>query len=378
MSKAYDSDQASDATLDEDRAPSVATENSIPPMWRTGLQETVPNMNLVNQKLGVDTVDIVSVLSTPMEEHHPHQQAITHRSIDEETASQASTMDGNEEQYVEPKRAPKVLSATKVLASVQEPTSPAPAPYVPGPLESQLAALMSKLIYIEQKQPTISVLPEEFQEMQARLKALEEEKKMWWTRHEAIWALRDEDVENNIKIRVSYIERPLDHQETYANNFLPAQGLLARTRRDLEATQKLREDDLLNVQTVRSKLAEKTRELERVQAQTGRHSPARSRTMSYIERRDTSDLFTAAKVSALEQRTLELEERNSDLLAQLEAAKGAANLDDLNRTTAHEAWKDTVADLESQVKAKDAEIARLEPVNGCGNGCSSISGLASR
>jgi hypothetical protein len=37
----------------------------------------------------------------------------------------------------------------------------------------------------------------------ARLKALEEEKKLWWKRHEAIWSLRDEDVENNIKIRVS-------------------------------------------------------------------------------------------------------------------------------------------------------------------------------
>jgi hypothetical protein len=38
--------------------------------------------------------------------------------------------------------------------------------------------------------------------MQKRLKALEEEKKTWSKRHDAIWALRDEDVENNIKIRV--------------------------------------------------------------------------------------------------------------------------------------------------------------------------------
>ena len=61
---------------------------------------------------------------------------------------------------------------------------------------------MSKLIYIEQANPAVSVTPEEFQTMQERLKALEEEKKTWWKRHDAIWALRDEDVENNIKIRV--------------------------------------------------------------------------------------------------------------------------------------------------------------------------------
>ena len=85
----------------------------------------------------------------------------------------------------------------------QEPASPAPAPHIPGPLESQLAALMSKLVYIEQANPTITVKPEEYEQTMARLKALEEEKKLWWKRHEAIWSLRDEDVENNIKIRVS-------------------------------------------------------------------------------------------------------------------------------------------------------------------------------
>jgi hypothetical protein len=57
---------------------------------------------------------------------------------------------------------------------------------------------------MEQSNPVVSVSPEEFQDMQKRLKALEDEKKTWTKRHEAIWALRDEDVENNIKIRVSY------------------------------------------------------------------------------------------------------------------------------------------------------------------------------
>jgi DNA repair exonuclease SbcCD ATPase subunit len=71
------------------------------------------------------------------------------------------------------------------------------------------------------------------------------------------------------------------------------------------------------------------------------------------------DLFAAAKAAALEQRALELEQRNMDLQSQIEQLKGGANIDDLNRMTAHKAWKDTVAELENRVKAKDAEIARL-------------------
>lgn len=142
--------------------------------------------------------------------------------------------------------------------------------------------------------------------------------------------------------------------------------MLAKCRRDLEATQALRNEDLINVQVVRSKLAEKTRELERSQAQTGRASPSRGRPGSFFERRGTSDLFTAAKIAALEQRALELERRNSDLVAQLQTSRAGMNIDDLNRLTAHEAWKDTVTDLESKLKAKDAEMARVRPVSSAG------------
>jgi hypothetical protein len=119
---------------------------------------------------------------------------------------------------------------------------------------------------------------------------------------------------------------------------------------------------LNNVQLVRSKLAEKTREVERLQAlqaQNGRASPNRGRPGSFFERRDTSDLFTAAKVAALEQRALELEKRNSDLVSQVEASRAGVNIDDLNRLTAHQAWKKTVTDLESKVKSQDAELERL-------------------
>jgi hypothetical protein len=134
--------------------------------------------------------------------------------------------------------------------------------------------------------------------------------------------------------------------------------MLAKARRELEETKKLREEDLNNVLVVRAKLAEKTRELERIQAQGGRTSPSRGRPASYLERRGTSDLFVAAKTAALEQRALDLEKRNSDLVAQVERLKGGASIDDLNSFTAHQAWKTTVSDLEAKLKAKDAEVAR--------------------
>jgi predicted nuclease with TOPRIM domain len=134
--------------------------------------------------------------------------------------------------------------------------------------------------------------------------------------------------------------------------------MLAKARRELEGMTKLRDEDLSNVLIVRAKLAEKTREVERLHAQTGRMSPSRGRPASYLERRGTSDLFVAAKTAALEQRALELEKRNSDLVTQVETLKGGAGIDDLNRLTAHQAWKDTVVDLEAKIKAKDAELVR--------------------
>jgi predicted nuclease with TOPRIM domain len=139
--------------------------------------------------------------------------------------------------------------------------------------------------------------------------------------------------------------------------------MLAKARRELDGMTKLRDEDLSNVLIVRAKLAEKTRELERLQASTGRISPSRGRPASYLERRGTSDLFVAAKTAALEQRALELEKRNSDLVTQVETLKGGAGIDDLNRLTAHQAWKDTVVDLEAKLKAKDAELARARSGN---------------
>lgn len=329
-SQSYDSDNFSDTASEDSRANfRTVPDSTMPPMWRD--QPRIPVNASGPQRGGNDREAAVLMKLQQQEVPRTHQ-------IDDDATSRSSTLDGNEDDHYpqKPQNMPAALAVRRKEDAGNESTSPARAPHVPGPLESQLAALMSKLIYIEQENPAASVTPEEYKETLARLKVLEEEKKTWWKRHEAIWALRDEDVENNIKIR----------------------GLLAKTRRELEATKVLRDEDLVNVQLVRSKLAEKTRELDRLQAQTGRSSPNR-RPGSYLERRGTIDLFTAAKVAALEQRALELEKRNSDLVAQLGGAPTGSAIDNLNRTVAHEAWKDTVTALEEKMKAKDAEIAQL-------------------
>ncbi len=208
QSKNYDSDQASDATLEDDRMSTMSTgpNSAIPAMWQATLEHSAPVMSPVNLKMVDEPASTINIAPTPTEDKAHH---------DDDSESQASTMDGNEEEFVRPKELTKSLESIQVTEIPVEPTSPAPAPYVPGPLESQLAALMSKLIYIEQKQPTISIQPEEFREMQARLKQLEEEKKTWQARHEALWALRDEDVENNIKIRVSPTQPNISLITTY-------------------------------------------------------------------------------------------------------------------------------------------------------------------
>lgn len=303
-------------------------------MWQSQRQQSGSAVSRLSQKFGANGAGAPAPLKT----QHQHRQEGMENSPDDDTHSRSSTLNGDEQDYEFPEKTPTSLPKTVKMAKGDEEPAAPKASHVPGPLESQLAALMSKIIFMERKNPVASVTPDEYQDMAKRLKALEEEKKAWTKRHEAIWALRDEDVENNIKIR----------------------GMLAKARRELEGMTKLRDEDLINVQVVRVKLAEATRQLERLQSQNGRSSPSRGRPGSMIlERRDTTDLFAAAKAAALEQRALSLEKRNSDLVSQIEVLKGGANIDDLNRMTAHKAWKDTVNDLEAKLKAKDAEIARL-------------------
>jgi hypothetical protein len=335
--RGYDSDQSSDTAFgDEQTAVRPVSKVVIPAIWQPRRQQPSPPTERPTLEAWEDE-PVVSVVPPVLNTTPQSQWTKPGSDIGDDTESLASTLDGEEQVPEYPEKTPTSIPVMLYADEMnEEPVSPAPAPHIPGPLESQLAALMSKLIYIERANPVVSIEPAEYQETTARLKKLEEEKEQMWRRHTAIWALRDEDLENNIKLR----------------------GLLAEKDRQLEATKALREEDLVNVQLVRAKLADKTREVERLQSQAGTRSPTRGRPISFIERRDTSDLFAAAKSAALEQRVLELEKRNSDLVTQVESLKGGASIDDLNRMTAHQAWKDTVADMEAQLKAKDLELSQ--------------------
>lgn len=202
QSRGYESDNSSDTALEDDHTPSRrVVDSSLPPMWQVQRQQTASAPMRLSQKLGSE-VDSNNAVVVPLKKQLQHPRERVERPIDDDATSRSSTLDGEEDMdYPEKLQKPVMVSRIKSLD--HEPASPIPAPHIPGPLESQLAALMSKLIYLEHKDPAVSVSPEEYQEMKARLKTLEEEKKTWWKRHEAIWALRDEDVENNIKIRVS-------------------------------------------------------------------------------------------------------------------------------------------------------------------------------
>jgi hypothetical protein len=125
----------------------------------------------------------------------------------DDTSSRSSTLDGEDDYMETVQKKSSLLSELLTTKEIRtnERRSPLPAQHIPGPLESQLAALMSKLIYLEHANPAISITLDEHEALRKRVEVLEEEKKHWWKRHEAIWALRDEDVENNIKIRVSIL-----------------------------------------------------------------------------------------------------------------------------------------------------------------------------
>ncbi|KAF2184843.1 hypothetical protein K469DRAFT_633142 [Zopfia rhizophila CBS 207.26] len=361
----YESDQSSDTAGEDEfliqnaNFPPVPV-NNMPAMWQS--QRTPSAVSRLSQKFGNANVQVAEIQPAPLRTQHRHQQELAESSPDDDTHSRSSTLNGSEQEFEFPEKTP--TSIPKQLDNVQEKQAePKKPPHVSGPLETQLAALMSKLVFMERENPTVAVTPEEYKEMKDRLKVLEEEKKTWQKRHEALFALRDEDVENNIKIR----------------------GMLAKARRDLEGMTKLRDEDLVNVQIVRNKLAEATRKLDRLEreggAASGGRSPSSGRARPgsvFLERRDTTDLFAAAKAAAFQQRALELEKRNEDLLSQINTLKGGANIDDLNRMTAHQAWKDTVSDLEAKLKAKDAEIARLRSSGGSGASSGSGSGSGSR
>lgn len=219
-----------------------------------------------------------------------------------------------------------------------------------GPLELQLLALLSKIKLIEHDRPT--VMADEFKQMQDRVTALENEKKTWQKRHEALYALRDEDLANLIKVR----------------------GMLAKERREHDGLKKLRDDDLKNLIEIRGKLAEAT-------WSKPRSTPDRSdstRTSFRQSMQVGGDLWQSAKTAALEQRLLELEHANATLKQQLggkggvgiadsvhPAAMGSApasNLEGIFESTVRHRERSAVKvqQLRSENETLRKEVARLE------------------
>jgi hypothetical protein len=185
---------------DHDHITDSAYAVSVPAIWQLSRQHSRPTPGKIQRERMSDFASLKEpAQSFSNSEYKTQWETVT----DDDATSRSSTLDGEEEymEHMEKKQESTAISATRDVL-LDEPHSPTPAPHVPGPLESQLAALMSKLIYLEHSNPMVAVTPEDFEKMQTRLQTLEEEKKNWWKRHEAIWALRDEDVENNIRIRV--------------------------------------------------------------------------------------------------------------------------------------------------------------------------------
>lgn len=320
----YESDRSSD-TAGEDESTEFP---ALPPtVWQAQRLARLSQQKLANEVIHVA-------------ELRPRRLTMQTRETDDgdsETHSRSSTL-GDERELDYPEKTPTSLGPKQIFDSDREVSEPEPREEhrVIGPLEQQLSALMSKIVVMERENPTISVTPEDYQALQEKVKALEAEKATWTKRHEALFALRDEDVSNNIKIR----------------------GLLAKERREHAAMCKLRDDDLNNVLVLRSKLAEATRKLDRLE-RSGSLTPLGRPKSLALERRDTTDLFQVAKNVALEHRALELEKANQHLTSQIAALRQGMGAEDVSRVAAHTAWRDTVNDLQFKLKMKDEELSRV-------------------
>lgn len=312
----YDSDRSSETAGDGE----LATHNgTVPLLWQQ-------RQDRLAQKLGNST-------TTPQAAEIPQARNVQLPSLgdisDSETQSQsqASTR-GGEQDFGYLEKTPTMLEPRRHLESdVDYPDSEydEEPPRVVGPLEKQLSALMSKLVFMESENPTISVTPEEYESLQDRVKTLEAENQRWKERYEAIFALRDEDVANLVKVR----------------------GLLADERHKHAEMRKLRDDDIGNLIKVRGKLADSTRKLDELEKTGGSTPSKRPRSITH-ERRNTADLFQAAKTAALEHRALELEKANEDLTRQLASAGPAGkNSEEVTHL------QNTIHNLKARLKQKD-------------------------
>jgi hypothetical protein len=219
-------------------------------------------------------------------------------------------------------------------------------PQSAGPLERILRDLLPQIAHIEHSEPT--VMASDYAALQNRVAALEAEKATWESRHSALYALRDEDVENLIKVRC----------------------MLADERRHHDALKLLREDDLQNNIALREKLAKATWSPTPPQ----RAHSNRSSTPSMSLPGGGQDLWQAAKTAAMEQRVLELEKHNAELRSQ--KAGGASPTADMGpeeRIMLEHVVEDglkyrermgaKVQSLRSEKEALSKELHKMEDLN---------------
>ncbi|KAK2765422.1 hypothetical protein FQN54_008270 [Arachnomyces sp. PD_36] len=310
----YDSDRSSETAGDGE----LTTQNgTVPLLWQD-------RQDRLSQKLG--TTQVAEIHPQTLDVQIPRLGDIS----DSESRSQsrASTQGGDRE-YEYPEKTPTMLQPMRHLQSDTDYPDPEyneePPPRVMGPLEQQLSMLMSKIVFMESENPTVSVTPEDYQSLQDRVKSLEAENQRWRERYEAIFALRDEDVANLIKVR----------------------GLLADERHKHAEMRKLRDDDIVNVVKVRGKLADAVRKLDGLE-KNGGSTPPRRPLSTTLERRNTTDLFQAAKTAALEQRALELEKANEDLVRQLNSPSSTGkSTEEVTRL------QNTIHNLKARLNQKD-------------------------
>lgn len=227
-------------------------EFSIPPMWQ--------RLDRMPQKAQSVAVNVMEM---------PRRQSFS-SGVDSEHPTLAEEMDLPEK--------------TPTLPPIREP-SPPDQRFEPGPLEIQLSALMSRIVNIERAAPTI--MAEDYKRLEDKIQTLESEKAALMVRYEALYAIRDQDVANLVKVR----------------------QLLADERREHQTMREVRDRDLVNVLELRDKLAQFTW----TRPQSITRPPS-------IERRNTTaDMWQMAKSAAMEHRALELEKANEDLLTQLSA-----------------------------------------------------------
>ncbi|OJD15307.1 hypothetical protein AJ78_04424 [Emergomyces pasteurianus Ep9510] len=314
----YDSDRSSDA---------IGNEETQAGLWQ--------RQDRLSQKLEIAGIQLKEIREPPNliaqnTQYHPKPLKQT---LSEDPEQSVREQDESEFPQKTPTMKDYRIDTASDSGSSESEKEP---PRVPGPLEKQLSALMSKIIFIEQENPSISVSQGEYAALEERVKVLEAEKAATAKRHEALFALRDEDVANLMKVRV----------------------LLAAERHEHAAFRKLRDDDLHNVIELRGKLCDAIRKIERLvrPGGQGQVTPTRRPKGSIsFERRDTSDLFQAARNAALEQRALELEKANEELMSQLAAARQNTAF----RTTSDQAWRTAVDELETKLRQKEEEMAEM-------------------